>query len=347
MAAEPRGVTRVVTFFDGPVLGIETSCDETSAAVVDSGAVLSNVVVSQARLHEQWGGIVPEAAARAHVEAMLPVLSTALDRAGVSLRDVRAIGVTNRPGLVGALSVGVTTAKALSLALDVPLLGVHHLEGHVLSTLAAGPPPFPHACLIASGGHTELVLVEQPMRYRMLAETVDDAAGEAFDKSARLLGLGYPGGSALERAAIGGRTDRYPLPTGLANDPVRFSFSGLKTAVLRLVERLGADLSLSDAAASIQEAIVSALVEKCVRALDDHDLGGLTIVGGVAANARLRERLAAECARMGAAFVPAPMDLCTDNAAMIALTASLRLARGERDDTSLDVHANADLPGLA
>ena len=335
-----------LTFFPGPVLGIETSCDETSAAVLEGTRVLSNVVSSQAELHKKWGGIVPEAAARAHVEAIIPAVETALARAGVERPG--AVAVTNRPGLVGALSVGVCAAKALALCWSVPMVGVHHLEGHVFSTfLNGGGPPFPHLCLIVSGGHTELVLVRALGEYRILGQTIDDAAGEAFDKGARLLGLGYPGGREVQEAARKGDPGRYLLPRALRRDPHSFSFSGLKTAVLRLTETEGDKINVSDAAASLQAAIVDSLAEKAVKALDGARCGALTLVGGVAANESLREKLRAECERSGARFFAPEPDYCTDNAAMIAIAGSLRLAGGQRDDAWTDAAANADLPGIA
>jgi N6-L-threonylcarbamoyladenine synthase len=333
------------SLFAEPILGLETSCDETSAAVVVGTRVLSNVVSSQAELHRKWGGVVPEAAARAHVEALLPVLEEALERAEVQMADLRAIAVTNRPGLVGALSVGVSAAKALAFACRVPLLGVHHLEGHLLSVLAVEPfMPMPHTALIVSGGHTEIVLVEALGSYRILGQTLDDAAGEAFDKGARLLGLGYPGGRAIQDAAMAGDPTRYPLPRGLSGETTDFSFSGLKTAVLRLVEREGSRLSVADAAASLQEAIVAVLAERSVRAALASATSTLSLVGGVAANAALRERMSQACDREGIRFVTPPIDLCTDNAAMIALASSHRLARGERHGYDLEPQATSDLP---
>jgi len=247
-------------------------------------------------LHAQWGGIVPEAAARAHVEAILPVLSEAMGEDG----PPDGIAVTNRPGLVGALSVGVSAAKALATLWRVPLVGVHHIEGHILSPFAAGEPqpPFPHLCLVVSGGHTELVRVDAPGQYRILAETVDDAAGEAFDKGARLLGLGYPGGRALQELARDGDAKRYALPRALPGDGAKFSFSGLKTAMRLLVDREGETLNRADAAASLQAAIVDALVRKALRALDEEGLKAMTLVGGVAANESLRETLRAACNRL-------------------------------------------------
>ena len=325
--------------FDAPVLGIETSCDETSCAVLDGTTVLSNVVSSQAALHEKWGGIVPEAAARAHVESILPVVDESIKIANVGTPS--AIAVTNRPGLIGALSVGATAAKALSMAWQVPMIGVHHLEGHVVSTsLEGSSPPYPHLCLIVSGGHTELILVSRSCVYRQIGGTIDDAAGEAFDKGARLLGLGYPGGQAVQEMARAGDPQRYELPRALKSRLYDFSFSGLKTAVLRLVEREGKAINVSDLAASLQEAIVDVLVEKSMRAAEDTSALAITLVGGVAANERLRERMDAAAERIGVAFFAPPLQFCTDNAAMIALAGSVRLALGERDGFELEVSAN-------
>lgn len=210
-----------MTLYDRPILALETSCDETSAAVIVGRTVLSNIVASQIEMHQKWGGVVPEAAARAHLEAVLPVIQDALATAGKTLDDIGAIAVTNRPGLVGALSVGVTAAKALAFAKSLPIIGIHHLEGHLMSPLALEEAlPFPHTCLIVSGGHTELVAVRAPGQYEIVGETRDDAAGEAFDKGARLLGLGYPGGRAIQELALQGNPKRYPLPKGLSGDTI-------------------------------------------------------------------------------------------------------------------------------
>lgn len=331
-------------FFAGPTLAIESSCDETSAAVVSGRLVLSNIVASQAKLHEKWGGVVPEAAARAHVEAIIPVVSEALSAASISLQDVKAVAVTNRPGLVGALSVGVTAGLAFAHGLGVPLLGVHHLEGHIVSPWAVGDPPLPHLCLLASGGHTELVLVRDLGSYELVGQTLDDAAGEAFDKAARLLGLGYPGGRAIQDAAIDGDPDRYPLPRGLSGKTSDFSFSGLKTAVRRLVEAEGAALVVRDAAASVQKAIASVLWQRAIETALDHGAKAVTLAGGVAANLMLRTELERQALRHGLEFIPAPIELCTDNAAMIGLAANFRLARGESSGFDLDVLPNAPLP---
>ena len=327
-----------------PVLAIESSCDETAAAVVIGRRVLSNIIASQAEMHAKWGGVVPEAAARAHVEAIIPVVRSAVQTAGITYADLAAVAVTNRPGLVGALSVGVTAGKAIAHAQKIPLIGIHHLEGHLLSILAnAGEILFPHLSLIVSGGHTELVAVRALGDYEILGETRDDAAGEAFDKGARLLGLGYPGGLAIQNAARSGNPNAYSLPEGLRKSAYEFSFSGLKTAVNRLVDTTPT-LNVADAAASLQETIVRSLSQKALAAVEELGYTALSLVGGVAANEALRNRLAEGCARLGVAFMTPPLTLCTDNAAMIGLAAVTRLARGERDSLDLDVWPNAELP---
>jgi N6-L-threonylcarbamoyladenine synthase len=340
---------QALPYLPQPVLGIETSCDETSVGVVLQNRVLANIVSSQARLHEKWGGIVPEAAARKHAEAFLPVLEQALHQANVTLEDLGGIGVTNRPGLVGALAVGIAGAKALSLSRNIPLLGVHHLEAHLLSSLLyvdekPEPIPFPHVCLLVSGGHTELILIKNPGEYKTLGGTIDDAAGEAFDKSARALGLGYPGGPAIQKAAQTGIPHKYHLPRGLEDPTLNFSFSGLKTAVIRLVEREGDALDVPSAAWAVEEAITSVLSERSIYACTLTGCQTLSLVGGVAANRRLRAKISDLATRHHIQVWAPALEFCTDNGAMIAHVASWRLACGERDGLDLDAWARAPLP---
>jgi tRNA N6-adenosine threonylcarbamoyltransferase len=296
------------------ILGIETSCDETAAAVVSpDGHVLSSVVSSQAELHARFGGVVPEVASRRHLELVAPVVRTALEEADVSLDRVDRVAVTQGPGLVGALLVGISAAKALAWGRGLPLVPVDHLEGHVASLyLAPDPVEPPFTCLLASGGHTLLLAVRERGRSERLGSTLDDAAGEAFDKGARLLGLGYPGGAAIDRLAQAGDRDAFAFP--VARVPgLDFSFSGLKTALLYAVRELGSDeveRRQADLAASYQRAIVRALVRRLQEAVEQTGFERMAVVGGVAANSELRAALP------GAAFAPLP--LCTDNAAMIA-----------------------------
>jgi N6-L-threonylcarbamoyladenine synthase len=317
------------------ILAIETSCDDTCAAVVDGQTVLSNVVSSQAKVHERYGGIVPEVASRHHVELINPIVDAALDAAGVGLADVDALAVTRGPGLIGALLVGLSTAKALAAASRKPLIGVDHLQGHVAANfLEPEPIEPPFLCLIASGGHTLLAGVEAHDHYRLLGQTLDDAAGEALDKAARLLGLGYPGGPAIQREAEGGDPDAFEFPLAMTNDPtLDFSFSGLKTALLYRVRDLGEDGALerrADLAASFQSAVVEQLLVKVRRAarggskrnrLPGGGWRAIAIGGGVAANALLRERVAELCEREGLELKLIPLELCTDNAAMIGAAA--------------------------
>lgn len=327
------------------ILAIESSCDETSAAVVNGRQVLSNVVATQIEMHQKWGGVVPEAAARAHVEAILPVIEEALEIATCKVSELDAIAVTNRPGLVGALSVGVTAAQALAFAHKKPLIGVDHLEGHLLAMLALPDEiKFPCISLLVSGGHSELVLIRAIGQYELLGQTRDDAAGEAYDKGARLLGLGYPGGRQISEHAITGNPKRYDLPRGLAKERYDLSFSGLKTAVLRLVEKEGNKISILDAAASLQAAINDALIKRLRNAVDDHNPASIALCGGVAANPDLRarvERIAEQ--NQISAYIP-PFALCTDNAAMIGLAAVPRFAKGSVNNSiAIQVHPNSEL----
>lgn len=329
-------------FFDKPILSIETSCDETSASVVVGHKVKSNVIASQIEMHKKWGGIVPEAAARAHVEAALPTIDEALAVAGVGLTDIEGFAVTHRPGLVGALSVGLTVAKSLAFALRKPLVGVDHLEGHLLAFLSSFPDAvFPVLSLLVSGGHTEIVLILAPGEYKLIGSTRDDAAGEAFDKGARLLGLGYPGGYQIQIQAAQGNPSRYALPRGLEKETFDMSFSGLKTAVLRLVEKEGDGIDVPDAAASLQRAITDVLVTRMENAIAEFRPAGLSLCGGVAANQELRTRLEKLATKESIPWMPAPMELCTDNAGMIGIAGSIRLAMGERADHALEVQPNS------
>ena len=332
-------------YLDGPVLGIETSCDETSVAVVVGKRILSNVVSSQADLHKKWGGVVPEAAARKHTEALLPAIEKALEQSRLSLKEIKGIGVTNRPGLIGALSVGVSGAKALAFSLNVPFIGIHHLEAHVLSPAIVSEITFPHVCLLVSGGHTELIRVTEPGHYEKLGGTIDDAAGEAFDKCARALGLGYPGGPAIQTAAKNGNSKKYELPYGLTEPTFNFSFSGLKTAVVYLARDEGPNLDIPSAAASFEETITDVLARRAISACIETDSTMLTLVGGVAANKRLRAKMNQMAGEHRIDFVTPPIELCTDNAAMIAHVASWRLANGESDDFEMDTIAITSLTG--
>ena len=336
------------------VLGIESSCDETAAAIVrDDGTVISDVVASQIRLHAPYGGVVPELASRAHLAAVVPVVRGALEALPRGLDDVDAIAVTNGPGLVGALLVGLQFAKALALSRGVPLIGVDHLVGHLFAVglRREGVPDDtldgPFVALLVSGGHTALYEVHGIDDVRMLGQTRDDAAGEAFDKVAKLLGLGYPGGPLVDRMAAGGDPTAVALPMGMPHRAsLEFSFSGLKTAVVQHVKKHGApegERALADLCASFQRAVVEVLVRKSLAACEATGLGDLVLAGGVAANRGLRARAAEACREAGVRLHVPPPASCTDNAAMIAWAGALRLARGHRDGVELGVYSRAHM----
>jgi N6-L-threonylcarbamoyladenine synthase len=308
------------------VLGIETSCDETGVALYsrDERRLLAHAVHSQVAMHEAYGGVVPELASRDHIQRLVPLTRLVLERGHRRMEDIGAIGYTEGPGLAGALLVGASYAHALGEALGVPVLGIHHLEGHLLSPLlSARRPEFPFVALLVSGGHTQLMRVDGVGRYALLGETQDDAAGEAFDKTAKLLGLGYPGGPALSALAEKGKPGRYRLPRPMIDSgDLDFSFSGLKTAVLTLTKK---EHDAADLARAFVDAVVEVLVAKCVQALERNGLTRLVVAGGVGANKQLRAALDAEAAKRGFdVFYPEP-ELCTDNGAMIAFAAAQRI----------------------
>jgi tRNA N6-adenosine threonylcarbamoyltransferase len=308
-------------------LGIETSCDDTCSAVVTAeGEILSSVISSQARFHERYGGVVPEVASRHHLELVNAVVDDALARAGARLDQLTAIAATSGPGLIGALLIGLSTAKALAATTRLPFVAVDHLHGHVAANyLQPDPIDPPFLCLIASGGHTLLARVEQPGGYEVLGQTRDDAAGEALDKAARLLGLGYPGGAEMERLARAGDPEAFAFPVGMRRSgSLDFSFSGLKTAFVYAVRDLGpqeAERRKADLAASFQRAVVAALLSRLEKALESEPVRRLALGGGVAANSELRERVSLLCAERGIELKIPPPELCTDNAAMIASAA--------------------------
>ncbi len=332
-------------------LGIETSCDETAVAVLEDGfTVRSNLIAAQEHLHERFGGVVPEVAARAHVEALNPLLDQALAEAGVTFGELDAVACTIGPGLVGALLVGMAAAKTVALATGATFVGVNHLEGHIWANfLAHGDPAPPYVCLVVSGGHTMLVHMPEVHRYELLGQTLDDAAGEAFDKVARLLGLGFPGGPALDALAREGDPAAVRFPRSMADSgDLDFSMSGLKTAVLRYVKQeqaAGRSIHAADLAASFQEAIVDVQVAKTIRAATERGIGTVLLGGGVVANSRLRERMLRDGQDAGLRILFPPLDLCTDNAAMIACVGAARAVRGEA--TSLDIGADPNLRLMA
>ena len=331
------------------ILAIETSCDETAAAVVEDGRrALSSVVSSQANLHASFGGVVPEVASRAHLQLLAPVVDEALSSAGTAPDDLDAVAATIGPGLVGSLLVGASAAKAYAWSWGLPFVGVNHMEGHLHAAFLEDPTlALPTVVLLVSGGHTMLICMQEAasggVEYRLLGQTLDDAAGEAFDKVARFLGLGYPGGPAIERAAVGGRPDAIAFPRGLAGQGFDFSFSGLKTSVVRYM-RANRLAPIADVAASFQEAVVDVLVAKARRAAEEVSAKGVCIGGGVAANTALRERVEKVCRQDGrAAFIPS-RSMCTDNAAMIGATAWFRLRTDGPTPLDIPVDPNLRLP---
>ncbi|MEL7562964.1 tRNA (adenosine(37)-N6)-threonylcarbamoyltransferase complex transferase subunit TsaD [Dehalogenimonas sp. 4OHTPN] len=326
------------------VLGIESSCDETAAAIVEDGiSVIASEVASQVDIHARYGGVVPEVASRQHLLSMAPVVAKCLDGASMKLAEIDAVAVTCGPGLAGSLLVGVNFAKALAMALDKPLIGINHLEGHIYANWLTGSvPEFPALALIVSGGHTDLMLMTGHGDYRLVGRTRDDAAGEAFDKAARLLNLGYPGGPAVEKAAGLGRPT-LRLPRNIIRGSFDFSFSGLKTALYRLAETAQID-SPNDAAASFQEAVVGILVKRTVAAAEELGVRQILVAGGVAANSRLRQKFLADSPLP--VLIP-PLRLCTDNAAFIASCGCFHLAKGERSGLDLDIYPSLPLTSFS
>lgn len=344
------------------ILAIETSCDETAAAIIEDGfRICSNVVASQIDIHRRYGGVFPEVASRQHILAIGTVVQDALIEARATWEDINAVAVTYGPGLAGSLLVGVNAAKGIALAQNLPLIGVNHLEGHLYSNWLdheeKGHPPrkkFPALCLLVSGGHTELVLVRNHGNYELLGRTIDDAAGEAFDKVARLLGVGFPGGPAIEKAAKGGNPNSFKFPRARLGDSYDFSFSGLKTAVLREVQKYAPvdkmkqpqasvtrpAIPVADIAASFQMAVVDVLVAKTVQAAEEYNVESVLLAGGVSANTLLRNKMMSS---IGKPLLVPPIWLCTDNAAMIGAAAYWRLQAGQTSDWDLDVFPNLPL----
>ena len=328
------------------VLGIESSCDETSASVVKNGrTVLSNIISTQIDLHKQYGGVVPEIASRKHVELINPVIREALDKANVTLNDIDAIGVTYGPGLIGALLVGLSAAKGLAFASGKPLVGVHHIEGHICANYIQHPdlePPF--MCLVASGGHSHIVKVMSYTKYEVIGQTRDDAAGEAFDKVSRTLGLGYPGGPAIQKEAENGNPDSIHFPKTKFQDSYDFSFSGIKSAVINYIhncEQKGLEVNRADVCASFQKAVADVLTDNAVQAAKDEGYSKVALAGGVAANSILRKTLQDKCIKNDMNIYFPSTILCTDNAAMISCAAYYSFLNGKVSD----LHLNA-VPGL-
>ena len=331
------------------ILGIESSCDDTAAAVLEvvepgRATVRSNVVANQDKVHATYGGVVPELASREHILGILPAIEIALREAGCEFGDIDSIAVTRGPGLVGSLLVGLMCAKGLAQRIGVPMVGVNHLEGHILAPMLEHTLPIPFLALVVSGGHTALYLVEDIGRYRRLGRTRDDAAGEAFDKVAKLMGLGYPGGRVIDQLAQRGDPKKLRLPRArVKHAPLDFSFSGIKTAVALYLQDDGGATAAGDLAASFQEAVVDMLLRPTLEAAREFDVDTIALTGGVAANSRLRARLDEAAREEGRKLVAPAFKYCTDNAAMIALAGSYRLLRGERDSLAIDAEANLPL----
>ena len=332
------------------ILAIESSCDESAAAILDAGrGLLAHEIFSQIELHRVFGGVVPELASRDHVRRLLPLVRTVMAKAGTEPRDLDGVAYTAGPGLIGALLTGASLARSLAYAWGVPALGVHHLEGHLLAPLLEpDPPPFPHVALLVSGGHTMLIEVRAIGSYRLLGETRDDAAGEAFDKTAKLLGLPYPGGPELARLAERGRPGVFDFPRPMVDRPgLEFSFSGLKTAVVHAIrDREMTDALRADVAEGVQLSIVETLTVKALRALEETGLDTLVISGGVSANRSLRERLADAARQQGARVYYPRIEFCTDNAAMIAVAGLARLEAGQHDGLAIEARARWPLESL-
>lgn len=321
------------------VLGIESSCDETAAAVIEDGKISSNIIASQIAFHAPYGGVVPEIASRKHLEAIVPVIRQALDEAHVTLQNIEGIAVTSGPGLIGSLLVGLSTAKALACALNVPFVGVNHLEGHIAAILLSEHvPKIPFIALVVSGGHTSIYLATSYHDFKLLGQTRDDAAGEAFDKAAKLLNLGYPGGVVIDKMARTGNPRAIHFPRAMKDSP-DFSFSGLKTSLLMMLKKRDMVVQpedLPDMVASYQEAIVDVLVEKTINAAEANDVHRIVVCGGVAANSRLREKFTLETSTRNIDLFIPPSILCTDNAAMIAARGEMMLKHGRKDALRLN-----------
>jgi N6-L-threonylcarbamoyladenine synthase len=331
------------------ILGLESSCDETSAALLlDGKKILANLISSQVDLHARFGGVVPEIACRKHLEVLNPLLQEAMEKSGKNFTDLQAVAVSHAPGLVGALLIGVAAAKVLAAILNIPLIGVHHLAGHIYANFLVNPEiSFPLIALAVSGGHTELVYMPSHCKYQLLGSTLDDAAGEAFDKVAKVLGLGYPGGPAIDELAREGDPQSIKFPRAWLGGNLNFSFSGLKTSVINFVRSNPLEsYRIEDICAAFQEAVVEVLTQKTVNAALKYQVKNVLLVGGVACNSRLREILKNACALKGLNFFLPPPELCTDNAAMIACAGYYQLKEGKSSSLDLDVYPNMSIEQL-